>query len=378
VRWRSGKSSLHRRGVTGTPQSMLESGDHRSRPMRIATILAACVLSSTAALAQEEPYLDDRSNAETLVRSLYNAIGRKEYARAWDYFGEQKPSKSFDDFREGYADTDRVEVVTGGVGEEGAAGSIFYTIPVAIRASTADGNSSTFAGCYTARLTSPQLQEPPFRGLHLEKGSLKLAEGELADVLPARCGDGPPAAPQDPVKAKVMAMFKAAYSGNCQTLDPDAEPADREPEVHEIKFHYKDTPENEPERTATLFKFGCIAGAYNTGEVYYIANDYGEVTQLQFAEPDLDIRYQDPDEQTKLDSMSIIGWETTDQLVNSFYDEKEKSLSSWAKWRGVGDQSSTAKYIFRDGQFTLVHYEVDPTADGEINGEVVVDFDSGP
>ncbi|HTV70987.1 MAG TPA: DUF1176 domain-containing protein [Rhizobiaceae bacterium] len=346
--------------------------------MRIATALTALVLSSIAALAQEEPYLDDRSNAETLVRSLYNAIGRKEYARAWDYFGEQKPSKSFEDFREGYADTDRVEVVTGGISEEGAAGSIFYNIPVAIRASTADGDSSIFAGCYTARLTSPQLQEPPFRGLHLEKGSLKLAEGELGDVLPASCGDGPPAVAQDPVKAKAMAIFKVAYKDICQTLDADAEPNATEPEVHEIKFRYPDTPETDPEMKRTLYKFGCITGAYNTGEVYYIADDFGEVTQVQFAEPDLDIRYQDPDEQTKLDSMTIIGWETTDQLVNSFYDEKEKSLTSWAKWRGVGDQSSTAKYIFREGQFTLVHYEVDPTADGEINGEVVVDFDTGP
>ena len=60
--------------------------------MRIASILTALILSSSAAFAQEEPYLDDRSNPESLVRSLYNAIGRKEYARAWDYFGEQKPS----------------------------------------------------------------------------------------------------------------------------------------------------------------------------------------------------------------------------------------------------------------------------------------------
>lgn len=346
--------------------------------MRIASILTALILSSNAAFAQEEPYLDDRSNPESLVRSLYNAIGRKEYARAWDYFGDQKPSSTFEDFREGYADTDRVEVLTGGASEEGAAGSIFYNIPVAIRASTADGNSSTFAGCYTARLTSPQLQEPPFRGLHLEKGALKLAGGELGDVLPASCGDGPPAVAQDPVKAKVMAIFRVAYKGICQTLEADAEPTAADPEVHEITFRYQNTPETEPESKRTLFKFGCITGAYNTGEVYYIADDYGEVRQLQFAEPDLDIRYQDPDEQTKLESMTIIGWETTDQLVNSFYDDKEKSLTSWAKWRGVGDQSSTAKYIFRDGDFVLVHYNVDPTADGEINDETVVDFDTGP
>ena len=87
---------------------------------------------------------------------------------------------------------------------------------------------------------------------------------------------------------------------------------------------------------------------------------------------------EDPDEQTKLKSMTIIGYKATDQLVNSDYDENERSLTSFNKWRGIGDISSTGKWIFRDGDFALVHYEVDPTENGEIDGQPVLDFESAP
>ena len=70
-------------------------------------LLAIAFLSATAipGVAADDKYIDDRSDAAALVRSLYNAVNRKEYGRAWDYFGDQKPAKTFDKFVEGYADT---------------------------------------------------------------------------------------------------------------------------------------------------------------------------------------------------------------------------------------------------------------------------------
>src|ERR1700710_2937194 len=81
----------------------------------------------------EAPYVDDRSSAEAVARSLYGAISRHDFARAWGYFGDTKPAKDFDSFVKGYDGTDKVEVATGAVSDEGAAGSIFYNVPVAIR-----------------------------------------------------------------------------------------------------------------------------------------------------------------------------------------------------------------------------------------------------
>ncbi|MGI6852915.1 DUF1176 domain-containing protein [Mesorhizobium sp. 1B3] len=342
--------------------------------LAVATIGAA----SSPAFPQESPYLDDRSDAAALVRSLYNAIDRREYGRAWSYFGEKKPAKDFDTFAKGFANTVRVDVETGAVSSEGAAGSTFYQVPVAIKATANDGKESVFAGCYTARLANPAIQGETFQPLHLEKGMLKVADGDLTDAVPAQCGDGPPPPARDFVKEQAQRAFVATYGSICQTLARDAEPDAAGLERYEIGFHYISDPEDQPERKAQLFKFACGSGAYNTNEVYYFADDMDEVTQLQFAAPELDIRYENDDSEGKVESTTIIGYLTEDQLVNSDYDPATKTLTSFSKWRGIGDASSTATYIFRNGAFTLVKYDVDASYDEKVNPETVLDFNIGP
>lgn len=350
------------------------------KPYLLAAALVSAFASvpSTSTFAQEEAYLDDRSDAAALVRSLYNAVSRQEYARAWGYFGDIKPAKDFDTFAKGYDDTERVDVETGAVGSEGAAGSTFYQVPVAIRAVAKNGAESIFAGCYTARLAQPAVQGVPFQPLHLEKGMLKPAEGELAAAVPASCGDGPPPAPRDAIKEQAGKAFAVTYGSICQTLAPDADPGAADPEAHDIAFHYSSDAEGEPERKARLFRFACGRGAYNTTEVYYLANDTGEVRQLQFASPELDIRYENDNSEGKVESVTIIGYRSDDQLVNSDYDPANKTLTAFSKWRGIGDASSTGTYIFREGTFTLVKYDVDASYDEEINPETVLDFNTGP
>ena len=191
-------------------------------------LLAVAFLSATAipGIAADDKYVDDRSDAAALVRSLYNAVSRKEYSRAWDYFGDQKPAKTFDKFVEGYADTERVDVATGGISEEGAAGSTYFQVAVAIQATNKNGDASVFAGCYTARLANPQIQGTPFMPLHLEKGALKPAssDGPLSDAVPTSCPGGPPIATGDPIRERIIASFKATYGSSCDSLQPEAEP----------------------------------------------------------------------------------------------------------------------------------------------------------
>lgn len=343
-----------------------------------AFVSVAASFPSLPAAAQEAPYLDDRSDAAALVRSLYNAVGRQEYARAWSYFGETKPAKDFDSFAKGYENTARVDVETGPVGSEGAAGSTYFEVPVAIRAVAKNGDEAIFAGCYTARLAQPAIQGVPFQPLHLEKGTLKPAQGELSEAVPAQCGDGPPPPPRDALKEQAEKVFATAYGSICRTLEPGAEAGAAAPEIHEIGFHYSSDAEGEAERKARLFKFDCGGGAYNTNEVYYLANDTGELRQIQFATPELDIRYENDNSEGKVESVNIIGYQADDMLVNSEYDPASKTLITHAKWRGVGDASSTGTYIFREGTFTLVKYDVDASYDGEINPETVLDFNTGP
>ena len=349
--------------------------------MRIRTFGAflGTLVAAGPGLAAEPPaYRDDRSDPAALVRSLYNAVNRREYARAWDYFGDTKPAPDFDSFAVGFADTDRVEVETGAVSEEGAAGSVHYQVPVAIRATATDGTEKIFAGCYPARLANPQIQGVPFRPLSLGKGSLKPAAGELVDAVPPACGDGPPPAPRDAMLERAKAMFSANYGNECETLGPDAEARASEPETHEIKYRYASDGDDGDERTARLFRFGCNLYAYNTDEVYYVSDDLGELRQLQFAQPELDIRYETADSSEKVEHVGIIGYTVTDRAVNSFYDPATLSITTFAKWRGVADASSNALYIFRDGRFSLIKYEVDASYDEEINPVTVLDYDTAP
>jgi hypothetical protein len=152
------------------------------------------VLFATPAFAQDD-YLDDRSTGTAVIKSFYNAINRQEYVRAWDYFQHDvDPDQTqvlvapFTQFQAGYADTASVTLLTGEEVSEGAAGSLYYSVPVAIDAVSTSGEHTQFAGCYTLRLVQPLLQEtPPYKPLHIDQADLKPAKGELADILPASC-----------------------------------------------------------------------------------------------------------------------------------------------------------------------------------------------
>lgn len=345
------------------------------RPLLAALILGLAPVIPAA--GAEPSYLDDRSSAESLVRSLYNAIDRKEYSRAFSYFAEP-PAKDLETYAKGYADTESVELLTGRATSEGAAGSVYYSLPVAIRATAADGSERLFAGCYTLRLANPQVQESSFTPLHIESGDLKPAEGALEEALPEKCGDGPPAPPVDAALEQARKAFAASYGDTCDSLAADAEEGAAEPETYAISFNYPYDEESEPKREAKLFRFWCMSGAYNEVHVYYLASDSGEVSQLQFATPELDIRYENDDPEGAVREVNLIGFTAQDQLVNSEYDEATLTLTSHAKWRGAGDASENGTWIFRSGTFSLVKYDVDASYDGEINPETVIDYHSGP
>lgn len=341
---------------------------------------AAAVLiatATTAATAAEAPYLDDRSGPEAVVRSLYNAIDRHEYARAWSYFGETKPAKDFDSFVKGYADTEDVEVEIGAISEEGAAGSIYYGVPVAVRATGKKGGETVFAGCYTLRQVNVEVQEPPFSPIHIEKGELRPSTVDFPQAVPESCGDGPPPPKKDAVLEQAKKAFLAAYAGQCDEQTPDGKPID-EPAAYSIHYKEKSAGDDEPEREVRLFRFFCHMAAYNEIAVYYLADDAAGVRQLQFAVPELDIRYENDNHEGKVESITVTGFQTEDTALNSSYDEATRTISTHALWRGVGDASSAGTYLFRYGRFALVQYDVDASYDGEVNPETAVDYNTPP
>ena len=145
----------------------------------------ALLLLTAPALAQDEPdYLDDRSTPEAVISSYYNAINRAEYARAYSYFGADF-APGYDRWAAGYADTSRVDVSFGQSAQEGAAGSIYWTLPVKLDVTTTDEQHSYYAGCYTLRLAQPAVQAPPFQPLHIVSGNLEKVDAQ--GFAPADC-----------------------------------------------------------------------------------------------------------------------------------------------------------------------------------------------
>ncbi len=332
-------------------------------------VLAIATLAGGPCFAQEDPYLDDRSTPQALLKSLYNAIGRKEYARAYSYFANP-PAPTLADYAKGYEDTEGLTLAVGAPLVEGAAGSTFYVLPVAI--SAVGANEQVFAGCYTMQLADPQIQGEPYRPLAIVKGTLAPVAGRLDDALPAACPDSPPLPAQNAVLERARAKFEATRLDSCQVEEGN------DPQVWDLAFHYRSDADGAPANKATLIRFFCARGAYNETHAYYLANEIGDLRELHFAIPELDIRYEDDNADGKVESIGVIGFNSVDTLVNSDFDPTTSTIGSWSKWRGVGDASSVGSWIFRDGDFALVKFDVDASYDGEIEHQTVVDYDTPP
>lgn len=345
------------------------------RPVLMFLALAAAA-PALAQDADQPAYLDDRSSPGALVRSLYNAVNRQEYARAWSYFAAP-PAADIDAYAQGYADTEHVDVIAGTAHEEGAAGSIYYEVPVAIRARGLDGSEEVFAGCYTLRMSNPANPGDAFSALHIERGSLAPSDAALEEALPRQCGDGPELPPHDAALQRAKAMFEAAAPARC-SFDPFPGEEEEEPQSHTLTFSYEYDDADQPAREARLFRFFCYRGAYNEAHVYYLADDEGEVSLLQFARPELDIRHAGDDMDAAVESITVTGFSARAELVNSEYDPATQTLSDFSLWRGLGDAFSEGRWAFKEGTFRLVHFAVDAAYDGEQTPETVVDYDTGP
>jgi len=160
-----------------------EIGNQKQRSKRIKSQLAIALFGwsfcsvvaiatvatfGNRAIARLPQYLDERSTPMQVLMSYYNAINRREYVRAYYYWMQQGTSATsqppvYSKFAAGFSDTEAVQLTTGKVSSQGAAGSIFYAVPVTLVATQTNGLQHTFVGCYTIRQPNPKLfGAPPF------------------------------------------------------------------------------------------------------------------------------------------------------------------------------------------------------------------------
>jgi hypothetical protein len=102
---------------------------------------------------------DSASHAEAaaaadVVRRYYAAIAERDYKTAYMLWSDQGKAshQSLEKFQAGFAETRTTSVKVEQPGAvEGAAGSLYVTIPVSVHAELNDGASQEFAGDYVLR-----------------------------------------------------------------------------------------------------------------------------------------------------------------------------------------------------------------------------------
>jgi heat shock protein HslJ len=100
-----------------------------------------------------------------MLASYFSAINEREYRKAFSLW--EHPTTTLAAFSRGYSDTQRVRfLVEQSFRIEGAAGSLFASVPTMIIARTKKGTEQLFAGCYVLRKSN--VEEPP-TGWHIHK-----------------------------------------------------------------------------------------------------------------------------------------------------------------------------------------------------------------
>ena len=140
-------------------------------------------------------FIDNRSTPADLLRSMFNAINRHEYLRAYSYWKDGSSVGTFDDFEAGYADTAEItEVVVGDAPPDPGAGQINYLAPVTVRATTTGGEQQTFVGCYNLHISNPGIQtDPPFVPLGIRAGTLEQVanDADTTALMATACATPP-------------------------------------------------------------------------------------------------------------------------------------------------------------------------------------------
>ena len=136
-------------------------------------------------------FVDNRSGPIETVSSLLNSLNLKQYVRAYSYYQNAATYPGpYDPYAAGYSNTDTITVTFGTVISEGAAGSLYYKVPLAEKVLTTSSTTQTFVGCYTLRLGQPANQTtPPFQPMGITAGKFNhVANGtNVTTLLPTAC-----------------------------------------------------------------------------------------------------------------------------------------------------------------------------------------------
>jgi len=132
-------------------------------------------------LQAPEPDSQSAEAAAAIIRAYYDAINRHAFDEAYRLWGSggAASGKSYETFVKGFAGTESVRADVGPPSRiEGAAGSRYVTVPVAILATGAGGRTVRFAGTYTLRRSVVDGATPEQRTWHIDSARINLVAAE--------------------------------------------------------------------------------------------------------------------------------------------------------------------------------------------------------
>jgi hypothetical protein len=177
-------------------------------------------VSGNPAEVNKDLFIDDRSNALQVIRSFYNAINRKEYARAYSYWNVEGAAgnaqlPAYQQFEQGYQATAAVQLYVGAISEGAAAGNLYYGVPFSLKSTANSGAVQVFAGCYTVHQAQPaNFGAPPFHPMNIESAKVQVVQGSVTagDLMAKSCqNNGSPAVTLTPVPANDSAVDAAQF-----------------------------------------------------------------------------------------------------------------------------------------------------------------------
>jgi hypothetical protein len=156
--------------------------------------LAIASVSVSAQSDTPDPgYQDDRSTAESVIGSYYDAVNRRQYSRAYSYWEPASAASQlppYAQFVQGYADTASVDLATGDVTSGVGAGQLYYSVPVTLVATMDDGSIQTFVGCYTLHIPRPEFQAvPPYISMGIRSATIEQVDNfaDTAGLMNQSC-----------------------------------------------------------------------------------------------------------------------------------------------------------------------------------------------
>ncbi|MAS04734.1 MAG: hypothetical protein CL534_08580 [Ahrensia sp.] len=168
---------------------------------------------------------------------------------------------------------------------------------------------------------------------------------------------------------QLLDLAKATYKGDTCWWDRVEADIDQF-NAWDLTFRYEYEKEDGPDRSARLYQMPCTYGAYNIGSIFFFQTEFEGLGPLHFAQPELDIEYGSDDDSV-VEAIDVIGFHTAYAVINADYDPESQTITSFSKWRGIGDAFSSGTWNFIDGHFVLTRFDVDASYDGERTPQTV-------